>query len=257
MHSTDIVAYTYNADIYCPGCIAQMFTEPDTGDGVNAVQAQWMSTEDILGRVAEQRGIDYSDPHSYDSDEFPKPLFLNNVNDAEFDHCGNMNDTKFKEVCEQHIAHDEYGSTGCYRWRNIDVRGPDFQGHDIYWSDLDGYGFTLEMHQIFRFDESEGRTRYPGSSDRIRWRYTFRDDKWVSADHYPDPEPPVFEGEDFESHTSADEPAVVASLLGFLSLQDGDTDSDYFDTYTPRQLAWRDERAETLSLVQYDQFEGE
>jgi len=252
MRSDTVVAYTYQADIYCPGCIAQMFTEPDTGDGVNAVQAQWMSTEDILERVAERRGIDYSDPYSYDSDDFPKVVLADQANDADFDHCGNMHDDKFKDVCDRHIAHDE---RDCRRWRNVEVRGPDFMSHDITWTDLDGHGFTLTMSQVFSDVPSE-RASAP---DRIRWSYTFHDDGWGNASfHRTDPaRRAIFSGEDFESHASADEPAVVASLLGFLSLNDGDTDDDYFDHYTDRQLAWRDERAETLSIVQMDQFEGE
>jgi len=252
MRSTDIVAYTYQADIYCPGCIAWMFTEPDTGDGVNAVQAQWMSTEDILERVAERRGIDYSDPYSYDTDYFPKVVLADQANDADFDHCGNMHDDKFKDVCDGHIAHDE---KDCRRWRNVEVRGPDFEGRDITWTDLDGYGFTLTMSQVFSDVPSE-RASAP---NRIRWSYTFHDEQWSRAADSDGIV--VFQGADFESTVYADEPAVVADLLGFLSLNDGDTDDDtdddYFDHYTERQLAWRDERAETLSLTAFDQFEGE
>jgi len=249
MHSTDVAAYTYHADIYCPRCIAQMFT--DASDLLD-VQAQWMSTEDILEHVAKLRGIDYSDSYSYDSDHFPKILFVDNVNDVDYDHCGNMHDDKFKDVCDGHIAHDE---KDCRRWRNVEVYGPAFGGHDITWTDLNGEGFTLTMSA--NFDEMQkDRASRP---DRIRWRYTFHDDDWENASfHRTDPaRRAIFSGEDFESTAYADEPTVVADLLGFLSLNDGDTNSDYFDHYTERQLAWRDERAETLSIVVHDQFEGE
>jgi hypothetical protein len=30
----------------------------------------------------------------------------------------------------------------------------------------------------------------------------------------------------------------IRALLGFLTLRPGDTDADYFDSYTPEQLAW-------------------
>jgi len=63
----------------------------------------------------------------------------------------------------------------------------------------------------------------------------------------------VFEGEDFCASPmhAIDSDATVAALLSFLSLQTGDTDAEYFDTYTPAQLAWRDRRAEGLSLYAY------
>lgn len=58
MHATDIVAYTYDADVYCPDCIRAMFVEErDPTCGV----------EDILTIRARERGIDYLDETSYDS----------------------------------------------------------------------------------------------------------------------------------------------------------------------------------------------
>lgn len=48
----------------------------------------------------------------------------------------------------------------------------------------------------------------------------------------------IFEGEDFcGSPMHADDSlATVASLLTFLSLRPGDTDREYFASYTPEQL---------------------
>lgn len=50
----------------------------------------------------------------------------------------------------------------------------------------------------------------------------------------------LFSGEDFgvPRHEAIDSDAVVRSLLGFLTLKPGDTDRDYFQDYTPEQLAW-------------------
>ena len=61
----------------------------------------------------------------------------------------------------------------------------------------------------------------------------------------------IFEGEDFACAPShaVDSDATVASLLSFLSLREGDTDCDYFNSYTTRQRVWRDLRAEALSLL--------
>lgn len=52
---------------------------------------------------------------------------------------------------------------------------------------------------------------------------------------------PLFERKDYER--------MKRDLLGFISLQPGDTDEEYFDRYNPKQLAWaRSDRAENLSI---------
>ena len=60
---------------------------------------------------------------------------------------------------------------------------------------------------------------------------------------------PVFTGPDWHPSVlhSVDGAESVRGLLVFLSLRPGDTDADYFVSYTSRQLAWRDARAEDLA----------
>jgi hypothetical protein len=60
----------------------------------------------------------------------------------------------------------------------------------------------------------------------------------------------VFQGEDFACSPchAIDSDEAMAAILGFLSLQPGDTDEDYFSDYTPKQRAWMEQRAEDLSL---------
>ena len=71
-HATDIVAYTYKADIYCPDCIiTQVNHSPIAGLLENAEAAL-----DVFAKV---RGIDRYDEHSYDSDEFPKVIFASHA----------------------------------------------------------------------------------------------------------------------------------------------------------------------------------
>lgn len=50
----------------------------------------------------------------------------------------------------------------------------------------------------------------------------------------------VFAGADFgvPAFSAIDSDDVVRSLMGFLTLRQGDTDRDYFADYTPEQLAW-------------------
>ena len=66
----------------------------------------------------------------------------------------------------------------------------------------------------------------------------------------------VFLGSDFSpSPTDAiDSDDAVASLLCFLTLRPGDTDSDYFASYTPDQMDFATKYAEALSIAAYDRF---
>jgi hypothetical protein len=46
---------------------------------------------------------------------------------------------------------------------------------------------------------------------------------------------------------------AVYGLLSFLSLSPGDHDREYFDEYTPKQLAWAQSiRCEELQMMVYD-----
>jgi hypothetical protein len=63
----------------------------------------------------------------------------------------------------------------------------------------------------------------------------------------------VFEGDEFSASPMHcdDSLETVAAILGFLTVQRGDTDAEYFDNYTPEQLAWIEtSRCEELSMVQ-------
>ncbi len=74
--------------------------------------------------------------------------------------------------------------------------------------------------------------------DRPKLGYAY----WHGTD-----EVPMFMGDDFSvPQMRKNDISAVQDLLGFLSLRKGDTDDEYFEKYTPRQLAWRDEHAEEL-----------
>ena len=64
----------------------------------------------------------------------------------------------------------------------------------------------------------------------------------------------VFAGADFHCSPlhAVDADATVAGVLAFLSLRPGDTDPDYFDDYTPEQLAFARAEGENLSLYVED-----
>ena len=66
----------------------------------------------------------------------------------------------------------------------------------------------------------------------------------------------LFEGEDFccSPMHAVDSDESVASLLGFLTLRPGDTDSEYFADYTPDQLDYCSQHAESLAFEVISRF---
>jgi len=75
----------------------------------------------------------------------------------------------------------------------------------------------------------------------------------------------IFEGADFccSPLCAIDSDDCLRALLGFLTLQPGDTDEDYFDAYTDRQLEFAEGDAEYLGLwahdstMEFEEVEGE
>jgi hypothetical protein len=60
----------------------------------------------------------------------------------------------------------------------------------------------------------------------------------------------LFTGEDF-GHSpmdAIDSDETLRCLLGFLTLRPGDTDSEYFENYTPEQMSFAETEAEYLSV---------
>lgn len=65
----------------------------------------------------------------------------------------------------------------------------------------------------------------------------------------------IFQGEDFHSSPmhAIDSLNVVEAILSFLTLKQGDVESEYFDEYTPTQLEWsRGSRCEELNRIQLE-----
>lgn len=81
MRSYDIVAYIYRADMYCSMCIVEQVTDGVVYD---------LNTAVALGALADQRGIDREDERSYDSGDFPKVVFADQIEDDEY--CGACGD---------------------------------------------------------------------------------------------------------------------------------------------------------------------
>jgi hypothetical protein len=80
---------------------------------------------------------------------------------------------------------------------------------------------------------------------------------YTLTQHEPGKAPIVlFDGEDFcGSPLHADDSdQTIAALLGFLTLRPGDTDQEYFDRYTPDQIRFCEDHAETLACEAISRF---
>lgn len=68
----------------------------------------------------------------------------------------------------------------------------------------------------------------------------------------------LFEGDDFKPSPmlAIDSDAAVADLMGFLTLKPGDTDREYFDKYTPEQMAFAQRHGESLGCIVSEQDDG-
>lgn len=105
--------------------------------------------------------------------------------------------------------------------------------HLLDWRDPHGHGFLLELWD----------TNRTGHNGKSRLAYRFSHNGRV-----------IFQGDDFfcSPLLSVDSPQTVGCLLSFLSLRPGDTDDEYFESYSPGQVDWALEWGETLSVYADD-----
>ena len=98
--------------------------------------------------------------------------------------------------------------------------------------------FKLEMWDTHKTDW-RGQTK-------IGYRFTERSE--------PGDVEVIFEGEDFAgSPMHADDSIeTMRSLLSFLTLRPGDTDREYFESYSERQMEFCIQHAESLSIFCYE-----
>ena len=91
-HATDIVAYTYQAELLCPACTYLALTSGESRDVLID-----RTRHDVIRDIGVERGIDVDDEDSFDSSEFPKVVFADQAyhcedcRDYEYvacDHCG-------------------------------------------------------------------------------------------------------------------------------------------------------------------------
>jgi hypothetical protein len=99
------------------------------------------------------------------------------------------------------------------------------------------YGFRIDIGP-FRVEFGDPEYRKDG---RRGYPYRVWDLEW-------DRKKPVFQNDDYSIGTRQTFERAAAGLLSFFALVPGDTDDEYWDKWTQRQIRWRDERAEQLQI---------
>lgn len=93
MHATEIIGYTYAADIICPPCLRRKAAFENEAHGDNA---EFTPLDTLLDRWAKRQGIDREDEDTFDSDDFPKVVF--ETGDAKGERCGTCHERLDGEV---------------------------------------------------------------------------------------------------------------------------------------------------------------
>lgn len=76
-----VAAYTYKADIYCVDCIIEVMLL----GGEASPAARDMPVEEALDQIAEANATDRYNESTFDSDDFPKVVFSDQLSG---EHCG-------------------------------------------------------------------------------------------------------------------------------------------------------------------------
>ena len=85
MNSFTILAYDYRAARFCPDCIISHLMQNPDYEGWSLGEGLQMSTEQNLTEIAWAFGIDRQDEDTFDSNDFPKVVFADHLNDIQYD----------------------------------------------------------------------------------------------------------------------------------------------------------------------------
>lgn len=88
--TTTPAAYIFKADMYCPGCIVGAMVSTQGFKGWGLAGGITMPVEENLDEIAAAFAIDRDDETSFDSDEFPKVVFADQVGDHQCGCCGEV-----------------------------------------------------------------------------------------------------------------------------------------------------------------------
>lgn len=77
--SDAIVGYTFKAQQFCPEHLIEFMVQ----NGYLSPAARDMRVEDVLDQHAGAEGVDREDQHSFDSDDFPKTILDQQLEEVE------------------------------------------------------------------------------------------------------------------------------------------------------------------------------
>lgn len=106
------------------------------------------------------------------------------------------------------------------------------------------------MNALLRHVRLDGFDLITTTTSRCDWRgQSYINYELLSPDGVT-----IFDGSDFAGSPlhADDSNETLRALLGFLTLRLGDTDREYFESYTAEQIAFRDGPAEWLSMWALD-----
>ncbi len=77
MNGTDPIGYLFRGETFCPVCIHDLFVPYEFASDPR------LSTEEILDRVARDRGINRHDEKTVGTRQFPQALYIDDVTGAD------------------------------------------------------------------------------------------------------------------------------------------------------------------------------
>ncbi|WP_424863047.1 hypothetical protein [Streptomyces sp. MMS24-I29] len=107
-----VVGYTYKAEKLCPSCTLKTMR----ANGITVQRGK--AHEEAIRRAAEKLGISFDDQHSYDSDNFPKPVTAQQCETE-------LTEVPSRERGVRHVISDER-CTGdkCGKWLVLGEKSP-------------------------------------------------------------------------------------------------------------------------------------
>lgn len=157
--------------------------------------------------------------------------------------------------CEHHLRDDppDEWEEAVYKWlwenRQHSLE-PDDQG-GVYVDFRDGLAALQALELLDPDDMSKLRDVNVGGYRLQTWDTEARDryGKFIINYRFSHPDGwCLFAGDDFACTCAIDSDECLRSLLGFLTLRPGDTDAEYFESYSPSQMEFAEGDAEELQL---------
>lgn len=151
-----------------------------------------------------------------------------------------------------------------YDIQHLIVYTPEKLAYRLYEGDAMGQGFSGAVIPFRPTGRALRDVTLTGAERLLTWDTGRKDARrqtiigYAFWPVYKNPGKPLFTGSDFAGSPlhADDSDETLRALLGFLTLRPGDTDRDYFDSYTEEQMAYAEGDAEYHQQWTVDESEG-